>query len=45
MGGTSLIFTGFSLGIILSVSRGDHEDALETSSRDSNINRKKLQVT
>lgn len=27
MGGTSLIFTGFSLGIILSVSRGDHEDA------------------
>ncbi|MFO7826563.1 MAG: FtsW/RodA/SpoVE family cell cycle protein, partial [Cyclobacterium sp.] len=27
MGGTSLIFTGISLGIILSVSRGDHEDA------------------
>lgn len=27
MGGTSLLFTGVSLGIILSVSRGDHEDA------------------
>src|SRR5690606_10264910 len=27
MGGTSLLFTGMSLGIILSVSRGDHEDA------------------
>lgn len=26
MGGTSLIFTGISLGIILSVSRGDHQD-------------------
>jgi len=30
MGGTSLVFTGISLGIILSVSRGDHQD--ETSS-------------
>ncbi|EOZ99826.1 Cell division protein FtsW [Indibacter alkaliphilus LW1] len=29
MGGTSLIFTGFSLGIILSVSRGDHADEIE----------------
>jgi cell division protein FtsW len=29
MGGTSLIFTGFSVGIILSVSRGDHADSLE----------------
>lgn len=27
MGGTSLLFTGISIGIILSVSRGDHEDA------------------
>lgn len=26
MGGTSLIFTGISLGIILSISRGDHDD-------------------
>lgn len=26
MGGTSLIFTGTALGIILSVSRGDHQD-------------------
>lgn len=30
MGGTSLLFTGFSLGIILSVSRGDHEDSVDT---------------
>jgi cell division protein FtsW len=30
MGGTSLLFTGISLGIILSVSRGDHEDAFPT---------------
>ncbi|EON76910.1 Cell division protein FtsW [Lunatimonas lonarensis] len=29
MGGTSLIFTGISLGIILSVSRGDHADSVE----------------
>jgi cell division protein FtsW len=26
MGGTSLIFTGTALGIILSVSRGDHQE-------------------
>jgi cell division protein FtsW len=26
MGGTSLVFTGISLGIILSVSRGDHQE-------------------
>lgn len=32
MGGTSLVFTGFSLGIILSVSRGDHVDSIEASS-------------
>ncbi|GGZ36166.1 cell division protein FtsW [Echinicola pacifica] len=30
MGGTSLLFTGISLGIILSVSRGDHEDGFAT---------------
>ncbi len=30
MGGTSLIFTGTSLGIILSISRGDHEDDFST---------------
>lgn len=28
MGGTSLVFTGTALGIILSVSRGDHSDEL-----------------
>ncbi|WP_425437970.1 FtsW/RodA/SpoVE family cell cycle protein [Mongoliibacter ruber] len=32
MGGTSLVFTGFSLGIILSVSRGDHVDSIEANS-------------
>lgn len=31
MGGTSLVFTGFSVGIILSVSRGDHADSMEGS--------------
>jgi cell division protein FtsW len=31
MGGTSLVFTGISLGIILSVSRGDHQDESQTS--------------
>ncbi|MHA7129882.1 FtsW/RodA/SpoVE family cell cycle protein [Algoriphagus namhaensis] len=29
MGGTSLVFTGISLGIILSVSRGDHQESIE----------------
>lgn len=33
MGGTSLIFTGISLGIILSISRGDHEDAFLTEEK------------
>ncbi|NVJ86863.1 MAG: FtsW/RodA/SpoVE family cell cycle protein [Algoriphagus sp.] len=32
MGGTSLVFTGISLGIILSVSRGDHQDEMQTGS-------------
>jgi cell division protein FtsW len=45
MGGTSLVFTGFSLGIILSVSRGDHEDAFEVSSGDTNRVRKGFQTT
>lgn len=43
MGGTSLIFTGFSVGIILSVSRGDHADSLE-SSGDDNKFRKAFQT-
>lgn len=43
MGGTSLIFTGFSVGIILSVSRGDHADSLE-SSGDENKFRKAFQT-
>lgn len=29
MGGTSLVFTGISLGIILSVSRGDHQEEVQ----------------
>lgn len=38
MGGTSLIFTGISLGIILSVSRGDHQDESATiSSNQTNL--------
>ena len=32
MGGTSLVFTGISLGIILSVSRGDHQEETQTNS-------------
>lgn len=32
MGGTSLVFTGISLGIILSVSRGDHQDEASSAS-------------
>jgi cell division protein FtsW len=43
MGGTSLIFTGFSVGIILSVSRGDHADSLE-SSGDENKFKKAFQT-
>lgn len=42
MGGTSLVFTGISLGIILSVSRGDHQDEAQKTStftkRNPNLN-------
>ncbi|KPQ16743.1 MAG: cell division protein FtsW [Algoriphagus marincola HL-49] len=41
MGGTSLVFTGISLGIILSVSRGDHQDELQTGTA---MNRPKLKA-
>lgn len=41
MGGTSLVFTGISLGIILSVSRGDHQDESQTSPAFSNRTRLK----
>ena len=41
MGGTSLVFTGISLGIILSVSRGDHQDESQTSSAFGNKTRLK----
>lgn len=36
MGGTSLVFTGISLGIILSVSRGDHQDEAQKTNTFSN---------
>ncbi|UZD21073.1 FtsW/RodA/SpoVE family cell cycle protein [Algoriphagus halophytocola] len=41
MGGTSLVFTGISLGIILSVSRGDHQDESQASPAFSNRTRLK----
>jgi cell division protein FtsW len=41
MGGTSLVFTGISLGIILSVSRGDHQDETQTSPAVGNKSRLK----
>jgi len=44
MGGTSLVFTGFSLGIILSVSRGDHQEQLDSPSEGSNKVRKTFQT-
>jgi cell division protein FtsW len=39
MGGTSLIFTGTALGIILSVSRGDHQDEFVSTESNKNTNR------
>ncbi|MDF2156846.1 FtsW/RodA/SpoVE family cell cycle protein [Algoriphagus sp. CAU 1675] len=36
MGGTSLVFTGIALGIILSVSRGDHQDEMQAGSAMAN---------
>ncbi|MBB6326046.1 cell division protein FtsW [Algoriphagus iocasae] len=41
MGGTSLVFTGISLGIILSVSRGDHQDEEMSSVTAANKSRLK----
>lgn len=41
MGGTSLVFTGISLGIILSVSRGDFHDEVQESSTFRNKSRLK----
>lgn len=34
MGGTSMVFTGLSIGIILSVSRGEHEETSSVTSND-----------
>lgn len=39
MGGTSLIFTGTALGIILSVSRGDHQDEAVSAVSNKSTNR------
>lgn len=36
MGGTSLVFTGTALGIILSVSRGDHSDEVSAAAPEVN---------
>jgi len=44
MGGTSLIFTGTALGIILSVSRGDHQDEGSTA-MESNKTGNRLRTT
>ena len=38
MGGTALIFTGLSVGIILSVSRGEQDDSWEQLGMDANKN-------
>ncbi|MGY6522581.1 MAG: FtsW/RodA/SpoVE family cell cycle protein [Mongoliitalea sp.] len=43
MGGTSLFLTGFSIGIILSVSRGDHDDQLDAAP-DQNKRRRAFQA-
>ncbi len=42
MGGTSLVFTGIALGIILSVSRGDHQDEMLAGS--AMVNKPKLKT-
>ncbi len=46
MGGTSLVFTGISLGIILSVSRGDHQDeaSAASSATSASSNRPRLKT-
>lgn len=41
MGGSSLVSTGISLGIILSVSRGDHFEEVQTNSMSGNKSRLK----
>jgi cell division protein FtsW len=37
MGGTSLIFTGTALGIILSVSRGDHQEEVVAATEGTKV--------
>lgn len=44
MGGTSLIFTGTALGIILSVSRGDHSDEVSAAAPEVNRNSNRLRT-
>lgn len=44
MGGTSLVFTGISLGIILSVSRGDHQDEALAASAATSTSSNRLRL-
>jgi cell division protein FtsW len=44
MGGTSMVFTGLSLGIILSVSRGEQHDSYSNKPADSSEARKNVTV-
>jgi cell division protein FtsW len=42
MGGTSMVFTGLALGIVLSVSRGEQDDVWETESDKKHISNAKV---
>jgi cell division protein FtsW len=43
MGGTSMLFTGISLGIILSVSRGDISEDSSISNENKNVAKKQTE--
>ena len=40
MGGTSMVFTGLALGIVLSVSRGERDEAWDQSAGNADVNEK-----
>jgi cell division protein FtsW len=44
MGGTSQLFTGVAIGIILSVSRGEIEEVVSTSSSSGNTFKKEMEL-
>lgn len=44
MGGTSMVFTGLSLGIILSVSRGEQHDSVSNKSTEGKDSKKNMTV-